>query len=110
MQSLTRRGMLGSLSIAAGTAVLATKAMAQAEAEVYVPLEPPPPRREVIPVLPPDRAEIDYWQPGHWRWNGHEYAWIEGHYVARPRRGAVWVPGHWDHREHGWVFVEGHWG
>lgn len=110
MQSLTRRGMLGTLSLAAGSAALATKAMAQAQAEIYVPLEPPPLRREVVPVLPPERAEIEYWQPGHWRWTGHEHVWVEGHYVERPRRGAVWVPGHWDRRERGWVFVEGHWG
>jgi len=110
MQNLTRRGMFVGLPLAAGVALVAPRAMAQAEAEVYVPLEPPPPRREVIPVLPPDRAEIEIWQPGRWRWSGHEYVWVEGHYVARPRPRAVWIPGHWDRREHGWVFVEGHWG
>ena len=110
MQSLTRRGVFVGLPLVAGAALVATRALAQAEAEIYVPLEPPTPRREIIPILPPDRAEIEIWQPGRWRWNGHEYVWVEGHYVARPRPRAVWVPGHWDRREHGWVFVEGHWG
>jgi hypothetical protein len=89
-------------------AVLAGTAMAQAP--IYVPSEPPPLRQEVVPVLPPDRAAVDLWQPGYWRWNGQEYVWMEGHYAARPRTGAVWVPGHWEHRELGWVFVDGHWG
>jgi hypothetical protein len=107
MRSLNRRGVLGALVFAPGAALIATTALAQQPN--YILIEPPPPRREVIPDLPAERAEVEYWQPGYWRWNGHEYGWVDGHYVARPRPRAVWVPGHWDHREYGWVFIDGHW-
>jgi hypothetical protein len=29
-----------------------------------------------------ERVEVERWQPGYWRWNGHEHVWVEGHYVA----------------------------
>jgi len=110
MQNFTRRSLLGGLTVVAGTGVLASTAMAQLQAEIYVPMAPPAPRVEVIPTLPPERVEVEHWQPGYWRWNGHEYGWYDGRYVARPRRGAVWVPGRWEQRPRGWVYVEGHWG
>jgi hypothetical protein len=110
MQSFTRRCLLGGLTIAAGTGMFATTALAQLQAEVYVPMAPPPPRVEVVPVLPPERIEIEHWQPGYWRWNGHAHEWAEGHYVERPRRGAVWIPGRWEQHPQGWVFIQGHWG
>jgi hypothetical protein len=106
MQNVNRRGLLSGFAIAASLGVAALPALAQ---EIIITREPPPMRREVIPVLPHERAEIDIWQPGYWRWNGHEHAWVEGHYVARPRRGAEWVPAHYDRRPGGWVFIDGHW-
>jgi hypothetical protein len=73
-------------------------------------MEPPPPRVEVIPALPPERIEREFWQPGYWRWSGNRHVWVEGHYVVRPRPAAVWVPGRWERRPNGWLFIEGHWG
>jgi hypothetical protein len=92
-------------------AVLLTTALAgciveQPRGEVIVRQAPPPPRYEVIP--PPPREFVE-WRPGHWRWDGREYAWIPGEYVERPRREARWEPGHWAERPNGWVWVEGHW-
>ncbi|MCW5732983.1 MAG: YXWGXW repeat-containing protein [Enhydrobacter sp.] len=52
---------------------------------------------------------MERWQPGYWRWNGHEHIWAEGHYVARPRPHAEWIAGRWEQRPRGWVYVEGHW-
>ena len=109
MNSLTRRGLLGGLTFAAGAALVAGPAVAQLQAEVYVPLAPPAPRVEVVPVLPAERIEVERWQPGHWRWNGQEHAWAEGHYVVRPSPRAEWIAGHWEQRPRGWVYVEGHW-
>jgi hypothetical protein len=106
MAHFSRRSLFGALVVLAGTGVVLSATQAQ---EVYIERAPPPPREEVIPVLPRERAERDVWQPGYWRWNGHEHVWVAGHYVERPRRGAAWVPGHWDHRPRGWVYVEGHW-
>ena len=110
MTNFSRRSMLGSFAIAAGLGTVglgaATPVFAQ---DVIITHEPPPPRVEVVPVLPHERAEIDVWQPGYWRWNGQEHVWVEGHYAERPRPRAVWVPAHYDRRPGGWVFVEGHW-
>jgi len=72
-------------------------------------MAPPPPRYEPVPVLPPDRASMEYWQAGHWRWNGREYAWVPGRYERRPRPGAVWVEPRYERHGEGWVFVEGRW-
>ncbi|HWK46550.1 MAG TPA: hypothetical protein VNT30_17650 [Stellaceae bacterium] len=70
---------------------------------------PPPPVRYEAPPPPPGPVERWVWQPGHWRWDGREYAWDPGHYVERPMRNAVWVPHQWVPRGNGWVMVEGHW-
>jgi hypothetical protein len=109
MKSFTRRGVLGGFAVATGIGVMAAPAMAQFSAEVYVPAAPPPPRVEVVPTLPPERIEVERWQPGYWRWSGHEYVWVEGHYMARPRPRAEWIPGRWEQHPRGWVYVEGHW-
>jgi len=109
MNSFTRRSLLGGLAIASGVGMAAVPAVAQFTADVYVPAAPPPPRVEVVPVLPPERVEIMRWQPGHWRWSGGEYIWVEGHYVERPQPRAVWVPGRWEQHPRGWVYVDGHW-
>jgi hypothetical protein len=109
MNSFTRRGLLGGFAVVTSAGLLAVPAMAQLQAEIYVPSAPPPVRVEVVPVLPRERVEIDHWQPGYWRWNGGEYVWAEGRYVERPRPRAVWVPGRWEQRPRGWVYVEGRW-
>jgi len=108
MHPFSRRRLFGALAVVAGAGSLVVTAQAQAQ-EVFVERAPPPPRYEAVPVLPPERAEREHWQPGYWRWNGHEHVWVEGRYVERPRRGAVWVPGRWEQRPRGWVFIEGHW-
>jgi hypothetical protein len=106
MQNFSRRSLFGGLVVAAGLGTALTAARAQ---EVIITREPPPLRTEVIPVLPRERAELEVWQPGHWRWDGREHVWVEGHYAARPRREAVWVPPHYDRRPGGWIFIDGHW-
>ena len=111
MQNFTRRGMfgglmLGSLAFAAGLSALSMPAFAD---EIIITREPPPLRHEVIPVLPRERVEREVWQPGHWRWDGREHIWVEGRFVARPRRDAEWVPAHYDRRPGGWIFIDGHW-
>jgi hypothetical protein len=78
--------------------------------EVIAPRPPPPVRYEVAPPVPQQRAELVVWDPGHWRWDGHDWDWVPGHYVERPHREAHWEPGHWAERPNGaWLWVEGHW-
>lgn len=107
MSRFNRRGLLGGLTIVVGASVLATAANAQEV--IYVHTPPPPPRVETVPVLPPERVEMERWQPGYWQWTGAEYSWVDGHYVGMPRRGADWVPGRWESRPDGWVYIQGHW-
>jgi hypothetical protein len=104
--NFSRRHLFTSLALVAGLGALAMPALAD---EIIITREPPPLRQEVIPVLPSGRAEVEIWQPGHWRWDGREHVWVAGHYAERPRRGAEWVPAHYDRRAGGWVFIEGHW-
>ncbi|SJZ93833.1 YXWGXW repeat-containing protein [Enhydrobacter aerosaccus] len=105
MASFSRSGVLGGLTLVVGASVLA--GVASAQDVIYVPAAPPPPRAEIVPTVPADRVVT--WQPGYWRWTGAEYAWVAGHYVDAPRRGAVWIPGRWEQRARGWVYVDGHW-
>jgi hypothetical protein len=105
-------GFFSALIVAglAGCTVSTTTGTVPVETDVaVVRVAPPPPRYEVVPPLPPERVAVEYWQPGHWRWNGYEHVWVPGHYAVRPRSGAVWVAGHWQQRGPGWVYVEGHW-
>jgi hypothetical protein len=73
---------------------------------VIAPSAPPPVREEIVP--PPPTTDV-VWQPGHWQWNGTQYVWVSGAYVARPRPQVAWVPGHWDQSPTGWTWVEGYW-
>jgi hypothetical protein len=109
MTKCTRRRLLGGLTLLTGGAAVADPALAQLQAEVFVPVGPPPPRVEALPVLPGERVEVERWQPGRWRWNGHEHVWVEGRYVPRPQPRAEWIAGRWEQRPRGWVYVEGHW-
>ena len=69
---------------------------------------PPPPRVEVVPPAP-GPAERVVWVPGHWAWDGREYAWETGHYEERPGARAAYEPGHWEQSARGWTWVPGYW-
>jgi len=87
------------LGIAAGS--LAATMTPAAAADVYVRIEPPAPRHEVVV-----EKHGYVWIPGYWSWNGHRYGWVDGHSV-RARHSEHWVPDRWVedrgqwHREHG---------
>jgi WXXGXW repeat (2 copies) len=94
---------------AAATVGACTVRVREPVAEVVVARPPPPPRPEPPPPPPPGDPAIFVWQPGHWKWNGHDYAWHPGHYEKRPARAAVWVPAEWVERGGQWVYHPGHW-
>ncbi|MCW3473790.1 YXWGXW repeat-containing protein [Limobrevibacterium gyesilva] len=56
---------------------------------------PPPIKREEIPK-PPVSEQEQIWQPGHWDWNGNNYAWREGSWIKREGRANQWMDGYWD--------------
>jgi len=45
------------------------------------------------------------WEPGHWNWNGVQYQWQAGRYVAQPTPTVTYKPGHWEQRPEGWIWV-----
>ena len=77
-----------------------------AQVGVVVGLAPPAPLVEPVPAPP---APGYVWQPGYWSWNGVQYVWVPGVYVAPPYAGAVWVSGRWVRDGRGWLWVAGHW-
>lgn len=73
---------------------------------VVVGIAPPAPVVEAVPA-PPAAGYV--WQPGYWSWNGVQYVWVPGAYVAAPYMGAAWIPGRWIRHGDGWVWAAGHW-
>lgn len=70
-----------------------------------VPNPPPPPEVE----SPPPAPSTYVWEPGHWYWNGVQFHWQPGSYIAKPTATATYEPGHWEERPDGWLWVSGHW-
>ncbi len=99
------RTALAALAVASASMAI----VPAARADVIVVHRGPPPLRHEVIVARPGPAHLWYWQPGFWRWTGHDYDWVAGHWVRRPHARAVWVAPHWVHRHRDWVFVEGHW-
>ena len=99
------------LGISSAACVVAARPARVVVAGPVIVARPPPPLRvEVIPAAPvAASADLYAWQPGHWRWEGQEYAWIAGRYELRPTPSAVWVPDEWVARRGRWVFRPGHW-
>jgi len=111
---LRKAGMaLISLSVLGGMALMApspAEARAHLGVGVIIPLGPPAPREEPVPPPPLQyRADRVAWQPGHWRWDGHDYEWEPGHYVELPRHRHHWEAGRWEQRPGGWVWLDGRW-
>jgi len=94
---------------AAGCVVEARPVHPVAAVVVAQPPPPPPRAAEYVPPPPPGPPGVVYvWQPGHWRWNGHEYVWHHGLWEPRPPKAVEWIAPHWESRPGGWVFIEGH--
>lgn len=54
-------------------------------------------------------ANMDYWIPGGWEWNGR-WVWGKGHWAKKPGESVAWVPGHWDdYGSAGFRWTPGHW-
>jgi hypothetical protein len=69
---------------------------------------PPPPVQVEIQTVAPGPLSAWYWAPGVWEWNGR-WVWTRGHWIGRPRPGAVWYGAHWDRRGGHRVWVHGYW-
>ncbi|MGB8839934.1 MAG: hypothetical protein WCC64_02585 [Aliidongia sp.] len=82
---------------------------------ILAPNAPPPPRDEPPPPPPTvttSSTTIQIWETGHWMWDGNDWVWMHGQYVARPATvssTASWQPGHWIQQPNGWEWIDGHW-
>lgn len=89
-------------------AAAALPAVAQVSVHINLPgvvqAAPPPPRYERMPG--PRAGQV--WVPGHWQWNGRDYAWRGGNWQAA-RRDHAYAPGAWVRADDGWRWREGDW-
>ena len=76
---------------------------ALASTQLLVESAPPPPRVENVPY-----RDGYVWALGHWEWNGHSWAWVDGSYLVE-RRHAQWIPDGWEPQGSQWRYVPGHW-
>jgi len=84
--------------------MLAVASVLGCEGAAYVETEPPPLQVEVRSDPPGPEA---LWIDGYWRWGGHQFFWIAGHWERHPH--GNWVAPRWEKREHGYFFIKGHW-
>jgi len=108
LKNMTRAALSAALLLAGLSAGLPASAQGYPPGAVIVPMAPPPVRVEAVPPPPPWAA---VWEPGHWRWDGHGYRWVRGHYIRRPHEHEhhEWVAGHWEDRPGGHIWIEGTW-
>lgn len=71
-------------------------------------IERPPPTLLIENVgIPPQPGLI--WMRGFWRWNGADFVWTPGQWIAVRSGYRAWEPGRWVRTRRGWYFIEGHW-
>ena len=69
---------------------------------------PPPLRREVIVYR--ERPARDYvWVKGFYDWQGDDWVWVPGHWVAPPERSVRWVSPRYVRVDEGWRYEPAHW-
>ena len=78
-----------------------------AETVVSVSVAPPVLQVEEQPLCPVDGY---IWQPGYWAYDGYNYYWVPGQWVAPPQVGYLWTPGYWGFVNGLYLFSAGYWG
>jgi WXXGXW repeat (2 copies) len=69
-----------------------------------------PPPAPYTESPPPKPHPADVWVAGYFKWDGRDFEWVPGHWMAPPPGTRDWVPGAWSERADGkWEFVDGHW-
>jgi len=97
-----RNWILGSMLTAAA---IATPAVTQARTVEYeINIAPPAPRVDVVPA--PREGFI--YEPGYWGYDGRQYVWVDGQFIAR-REGHTYTPHVFERRGEHWMFRGGHW-
>jgi len=75
----------GAAPVMAQSVQVITPAPVPVQSQVVIaPSAPPAPRFEAVPPPPSEQARVMYWRPGHWMWDGANWAWSQGQYVSGP--------------------------
>jgi WXXGXW repeat (2 copies) len=96
--------LLMATSLAIGTFVSPTPAVAQIDLTVMV--APPP-----LPVYeqPPIPGPGYLWLPGYWSYGPYGYFWVPGTWMEPPAVGLLWTPGFWGWSSGFYVWNPGYW-
>jgi hypothetical protein len=106
-RSINMKMKLSFVALAALLFVGLTPASSSAYIGISVGFAPP-----AIPIYaqPYCPAPGYIWTPGYWGWNGFDYYWVPGVWVAPPRIGFLWTPGYWGYNGSHYFFNDGYWG
>ena len=99
----SRRMFLASLATGSLAVWLFDTGAATAQPYPYQPI--PEPRYEPVPH--PRSGYL--WEPGHWHWNGRQYAWFSGRYVPVRAEYHRYVQGFWVQHGPRWEWLPAHW-
>jgi hypothetical protein len=103
--TMRAKNLLLCLLVATGTLLAPLASEADTRVNVGISVGPPlPPAVVVAPAPTPGYV----WAPGYYAWDGYQYVWVGGRWMA-PRRGYAWVPDRWERRGPQWYHVQGHW-
>ncbi len=101
------RTIAAALALAIGTFGMATMALAARVVDVEIG-EAPPTLPGRIDIGTPAPREGYIYEPGHYAWDGHNYVWRDGEYIAN-REGHHWVPYVMERHGDQWHYRAGHW-
>ena len=91
--------------LALGTAATQAYSQVSVSIGIGIPVAPPLPRVEVVPVAP---APGYVWAPGYWAWHEGRHIWIRGRWIVG-RPGQHYVAEHWEQRGPNHFLVAGRW-
>jgi WXXGXW repeat (2 copies) len=107
MNRSTMKYLVRSLLFAIALLCVSGGSKAQVAVGISVGFAPPALPVYEQPICPQDGW---IWTPGYWAWDGDDYYWVPGTWVAAPEAGFLWTPPWWGWENNAFFFHEGFWG
>jgi WXXGXW repeat (2 copies) len=107
MNSSMMKYLVRSLLFAMALLCISGASKAQVAVGISVGFAPPALPVYEQPICPEDGW---IWTPGYWAWDGDDYYWVPGTWVAAPEAGFLWTPPYWGWANNAFFFHEGFWG
>src|SRR5271156_3467905 len=107
MNSSTKKYLVRSLLFVIALVCFSGMSKAQVAVGISVGFAPPALPVYEQPICPQDGW---LWTPGYWAWDGDDYYWVPGTWVAAPQEGYLWTPPYWGWENNAFLFHEGFWG